>query len=529
MRHFYSFLFSLLLTAFGVAAYAQSEFTTVGSASSSSPGVPNATCFQLTPALTEQAGAIWNNTPIDLSQSFILNTKLYFGALDAGADGLAFVLRASGTPNIGTGGGGLGYWGIGTSFVVEFDTWQNNEGCFSTGDPAGDHIGFMRDGNPFHVMGPAPCNFASGALQAPTEFPSNIEDNQWHDATFSWDATMHVFTVSIFGHDYSFTGDIVNTIFGGNSSVIWGFTAGTGAGSGIGNEHGVCFVTTPPPPPPPPPTCGQLRTQTPGGWGAPPHGNNPGAYLHAHFDDVFPNGLTVGSTFTLTLTSADAITNYIPAGGQPKALTKNYTDPQTKQLKNTLVDHIVALTLSVGFDMADPSFGEADIHLGDMIIGSGAFEGWTVSDFLAEANIVLGGGSSNYSVQQVLETAAAINENYVDGKTDKGFLDCPTTSTTQRMIQGRALAGRELSTDNFSVRPNPTRGQVELHLNNAQTGLAQVQITNTNGTVVERRAMPLNGKGQTLRFDLSKQAAGIYLIRIITKDGVQTQKIVVQK
>ena len=60
-----------------------------------------------------------------------------------------------------------------------------------------------------------------------------------------------------------------------------------------------------------------------------------------------------------------------------------------------------------------------------MVISSGAFAGWTVSAFLMEANKVLGGCSSAYSIQNVLTTAAAINENYVNGNTDKGFLDCP--------------------------------------------------------------------------------------------------------
>lgn len=30
--------------------------------------------------------------------------------------------------------------------------------------------------------------------------------------------------------------------------------------------------------------CGQLRTQTQGGWGAEPHGQNPGTFLHANFE-----------------------------------------------------------------------------------------------------------------------------------------------------------------------------------------------------------------------------------------------------
>lgn len=178
-------------------------------------------------------------------------------------------------------------------------------------------------------------------------------------------------------------------------------------------------------PPPPPGDCGQLRTQTPGGWGAAPNGNNAGTYLHANFATAFPNGLTVGCTpnYNVKLTTAQAITNLLPTGGQAAALTQNYTDPAA--IKNVLVGHLVALTLSTGFDVYDVNFGQAGIQLGQMQIGSGTFAGWTVNDFLAEANKTLG-GCGTYTLQQVLTTATSINENYVDGLIDKGFLVCPT-------------------------------------------------------------------------------------------------------
>lgn len=179
--------------------------------------------------------------------------------------------------------------------------------------------------------------------------------------------------------------------------------------------------------PPPPTDCGPLRTQTPGGWGAPANGNNPGAYLHANFNSAFPAGVTLGDAagFTASWTTAQAITNYLPAGGNASKLTANYTNPSTNQLKNVLVNHLLALTLSVGFDLEDIDFGEGGTPLAQMEIGSGAFAGWTVEDFLAEANKVLGGTSNAYSVNDVKNTAAAINENYVDGNMDNGYLVCP--------------------------------------------------------------------------------------------------------
>ena len=180
------------------------------------------------------------------------------------------------------------------------------------------------------------------------------------------------------------------------------------------------------PPPPPPGDCGALRTQTPGGWGAEPNGNNPGTYLHANFNTVFPNGLTVGcypGNYYVRLTTAQAITNLLPTGGQAAVLKANSTNPAA--MKNVLVGHLIALKLSVGFDENDPDFGQAGVALGAMKIGSGLFKDWTVLQFLTEADKVLGGCSNAYTAVQVLETANAINENYLDGKVDKGFLVCP--------------------------------------------------------------------------------------------------------
>lgn len=174
----------------------------------------------------------------------------------------------------------------------------------------------------------------------------------------------------------------------------------------------------------PPTECKPLRTQTPGGWGAKPEGNNPGTYLAANFATSFPDGLTIGceTGFEITLTSAKAIETLLPTGGKAAALTASYTDPA--EIKNVLVGHLVALTLSVIFDQDDADFGSGSNELGSMVIKSGTFAGKTVLEFWKIANDVLGGCNTNYTPGQVLETATAINENYVDGKMDNGYLEC---------------------------------------------------------------------------------------------------------
>jgi hypothetical protein len=400
MKKFYSLFVLFLISA--TLANAQG-YQMVGSTSV----IPNSTqCFQLTPPnVLHQAGAVWNATPVDLTKSFVINASIYLGIQDNGADGVAFVLQNAGLNAIGIDGGGIGYHGIpGQSFIVEFDTYQNLQPWWFTGDPVQDHIGFMSQGSAFHNV--------PTALLPPIPLSQNIEDGLYHSARFSWDVSTKTMTVTFLGQNHSYTGDIANTIFSGNPMVYWGFTASTGSTFDLSgatqSEHRVCIE---------PPTCGQLRTQTPGGWGAEPNGNNPGTYLHNNFSTAFPNGLVVGNVGSgkyAKFTTAQAITDYLPAGGQAKVLTSFYINPATTDLKNVLVNHLVALTLSVGFDASDPSFGQAGVQLGDMVIKNGVFAGKSVSFFLAEANKVLAGLSSAYSVSDLVDVANALNNNYDD-------------------------------------------------------------------------------------------------------------------
>lgn len=164
-----------------------------------------------------------------------------------------------------------------------------------------------------------------------------------------------------------------------------------------------------------------LRTQTPGGWGAPPRGNNPGMYLHSNFDAAFPSGLRVGCDYSMSFTSAQAITDYLPSGGTPTSLTYSYVNP-VKKPKNTLASHVIALTLSTTFDQWDADFGESNTKLVNATITSGNFAGWTVGNVLTEANYVLGGCTSTYSASQIQDVISKINESFVDGDKKTDFL-----------------------------------------------------------------------------------------------------------
>ena len=89
-----------------------------------------------------------------------------------------------------------------------------------------------------------------------------------------------------------------------------------------------------------------------------------------------------------------------------------------------LASQVLALALTLGFDSTDPDFSSSEGLLADLVIcNTGtAFDGWSVWDLFDEANVVLGGCESEYVPGEIADALAMVNENYVDGRVDLGFL-----------------------------------------------------------------------------------------------------------
>jgi len=164
-----------------------------------------------------------------------------------------------------------------------------------------------------------------------------------------------------------------------------------------------------------------FTTFTQGGWGSSSN-SVPGKIRDIYFSTVFPSGLTVGGNFTIKLTSATAVKNYLPDGNTPAALTQNYIDPTTSI--NVLAGQLTALKLNIYFDAAG-KIGTNSTDLGALVIATGPFTGMTANAFLSLAEQALGGGSlSGYTFSQFNDAATAINENFDNGTVDNGFLSC---------------------------------------------------------------------------------------------------------
>jgi hypothetical protein len=135
-----------------------------------------------------------------------------------------------------------------------------------------------------------------------------------------------------------------------------------------------------------PTTCATFLgcTVTQGGWGAPPHGNNPGAFLVANFGTAFPLGVTIGgSPFSLLFTTTLAIENFLPQGGPPSFLNSSAVNPTSRTSAGVFAGQVLALELNVVL-----------YNLGTLTLsGTGtSLDGSTVAAVLAAANLALAGG-----------------------------------------------------------------------------------------------------------------------------------------
>lgn len=185
------------------------------------------------------------------------------------------------------------------------------------------------------------------------------------------------------------------------------------------------------------------RTQTQGGWGAAPHGRNPGVILAANFEALFPDGLLVGDRYdgspdgggSVRFRDAAAVAAALPAGGRPTALTfAGLRDGpiDTDQGSSVLLGQVVAATINLACSdrasivdtLGTPPFRQG---LGDLqlVPADSPLGGLKVEELVVLGNQVLGGAAlpAGTSLGDVVDALTAVNEAFVDGGAGAHALD----------------------------------------------------------------------------------------------------------
>ncbi len=148
--------------------------------------------------------------------------------------------------------------------------------------------------------------------------------------------------------------------------------------------------------------------------------------LKRNFAAIYPQGLVVGGDpldgwFSLTLTSSNAVADFLPQNGPAVPLTMSYSNPVAHNF-GLLAGETVTLQLNVDFSDRGVTTG----LFGSLHLSSGPLSGYSVRDVLALANLVLGGnpfvmpaGVTPSSLAAVLHN---INANFDGGRSNRRFL-----------------------------------------------------------------------------------------------------------
>lgn len=229
--------------------------------------------------------------------------------------------------------------------------------------------------------------------------------------------------------------------------------------------------------------------------------------------DVYALNLATDAKNTIYIGygTASLTVNAIPAGG---------TAPYTYKWSNNQTTR--AITLS--------SAGTYTVTITDA-------KGCQTSGSIVIKTIDVQCGNSNDKVmvchngKEICISSSAVQEHLSHG--DK-LGSCTSTSnarTSETTEVGNTVSQNVHQPEvmvKMSVYPNPSNDRFTIQLNNMNSK-AEVLILSASGTTIERKQVQSNAGNQTLIFNLSNKSAGMYIVKVVTEEGVHTSKVIVQR
>ncbi|MFN8393299.1 MAG: hypothetical protein U0176_01355 [Bacteroidia bacterium] len=149
-------------------------------------------------------------------------------------------------------------------------------------------------------------------------------------------------------------------------------------------------------------------------------------WLQSNFGKLYPDGLVLGCEHTLTIGSAAEVTNSLPMDGPATSLAATAKGLQRQGKGNQLLGELICLELAVKMNESSKGGESPRLALGQLVVGSGAFEGWTLDELRHEANSVLGACTSNFTATQIAEVLHAVNASLAQGQDPGDLIRCPS-------------------------------------------------------------------------------------------------------
>lgn len=305
------------------------------------------------------------------------------------------------------------------------------------------------------------------------------------------------------------------------------YTVGVTSANGCGDVATVVYS------PPQASMCDGLRTESQTTWGAVPQSPNDAAtYMTNYFSWLFtaPDYLKIGcGTRTMQLTTAAAVTAFLPATGAATQLPAGNTLNPGTGITNGLAAELVALKLTMKFDAYNPSFSTSQLPLKNLVIASGPFQGFTVEGLANEADRKLGSCGSPFTYNQLRAAIRDINNGYEGGLESAGLLWCNGVLKDD-LPEEVVDQGFEVPLEIVAF-PNPLDDATTVVVPAPdQDEALTVVIFNSQGAVVADLFVGDQPSGNELRltWDATSEPTGVYFVRVQRGAMSAVARLVVQ-
>ncbi len=134
---------------------------------------------------------------------------------------------------------------------------------------------------------------------------------------------------------------------------------------------------------------------------------------------------------------------------------------------------------------------------------------------------------SDSSILQTMEVPGSIGVgNYLYSVTVTDSNLCSNSDTIEVIVNSPSTDIKENDLFNISIYPSPTKGIVNININNSIQNNLQIEVINLTGKVIYKEQ--LNNKAVKRQINLAEYSKGIYFIKITNDKESFIKKVVVE-
>lgn len=121
----------------------------------------------------------------------------------------------------------------------------------------------------------------------------------------------------------------------------------------------------------------------------------------------------------------------------------------------------------------------------------------------------------------------AIGETDIDGENRITGTNVDVGADEFYSTSGVDIADNDLS---INVFPNPTKGQLNIHIYNSTSKITELKLIDINGRILfDKKFRKQNKEQQQIKLNLNIYRNGIYLLQLIKDNGIEQRKIILMK